>query len=113
MGKILYALLGTVGAADVHTGVGVSDGARGGRRVLGHGFFSRILPVIRVCGGDYARSLAKPQWLLRSLIVARWNTFKMGWWGRLLRLGIRRDIRGTLQLSPRARTPVRDEHNPN
>src|SRR5579864_7208768 len=41
MCEVLDALLGAVGAADVHAGVGVGDRSRAGRGSLGHRFLFR------------------------------------------------------------------------
>ncbi len=65
VGEILDALLGAIGAADVHPGICIGDWRRTGRGVFGHSFF----PFILQFAWD-ERPSAEGNYL-RPLIVAR------------------------------------------
>jgi len=67
VGQVLDALLGAVGAVDIHTGVGVSDRCGGGG-VFGHGFLAARSLSASVW--ENAGFLAKQE-LPRPLIVTR------------------------------------------
>src|SRR5450755_2986153 len=51
MRQVLDALLGAVGAADVHTGVGVGHGRRAGCGSLGHRFFFQTISIKALAWG--------------------------------------------------------------
>ena len=63
--QILDALLGTVGAVDIHAGVGIGSGCASGCGILGHRYFFLSVSVWGNSG-----FLANQQ-LLRPLIVTR------------------------------------------